>query len=101
MNILFICNQNKHRSKTAEELFKGKFNTKSAGLYNGNPVTVELLLWADVLVVMDELQRKELVRRFPKQTLQKKLITLDVPDTYYYQQPELITLLRGKEELLV
>ena len=101
MNLLFICNQNKHRSKTAEELFRGRFHTKSAGLYNGTPITVELLSWADVLVVMDDAQRKELVHRFPKQVLQKRLVTLDVPDTYYYQQPELVELLQKKADLLV
>jgi len=39
MKLLFICNQNLNRSKTAEELFKGKYNTKSAGLYNEKPLT--------------------------------------------------------------
>ncbi len=36
MKVLFICNQNENRSKTAEELFKGKFETTSAGLYKEN-----------------------------------------------------------------
>ena len=37
MNVLFICNQN--RSKTAEEIFRNKFKTKSAGLFNEKPVS--------------------------------------------------------------
>jgi protein-tyrosine-phosphatase len=43
MNVLFICNQNQNRSKTAEHIFKKLFNTKSAGLYNDNPVTEDEL----------------------------------------------------------
>ena len=43
MKILFICNQNQHRSKTAEELFKDRFDTASAGLYNEKPVTEQEL----------------------------------------------------------
>ena len=31
MKVLFICNQNQNRSKTAENMFKGKFETKSEG----------------------------------------------------------------------
>ncbi|MBI4451459.1 hypothetical protein HY642_05775 [Candidatus Woesearchaeota archaeon] len=57
MKVLFICNQNQHRSKTAEDLFKDTFNTKSAGLYNSTPVTEEQLSWADVVLVMEDEQR--------------------------------------------
>ncbi len=67
MKILFICNQNQNRSKTAEEIFKGRFETKSAGLYNESPVTEEQLEWADAVFVMEEEQRHELAKRFPKQ----------------------------------
>ena len=54
MKVLFICNQNQNRSKTAEELFKNKFLTKSAGLFNEQPVTEKQLSWADTIVVMEE-----------------------------------------------
>ena len=54
MKVLFICNQNQNRSKTAENIFKGKFKTKSAGLYNEKPVTAKQLSWADAVIVMDD-----------------------------------------------
>lgn len=101
MNVLFICNQNKHRSKTAEDFFKGRFNTKSAGLFNENPLTKEQLSWADLVVVMEDFQRKEIGTRFPNLYLQKKIISLDIPDYYQYNQPELIEILKTKEELLI
>ena len=100
MKVLFICNQNKHRSKTAEEVFRARFDTKSAGLYNDRPVSDKELSWADVIAVMEEEQRIELAKRFPKQVFLKKVVSLNVPDTYSYNQPELIELLKQKADLL-
>ena len=96
MRILFICNQNQNRSKTAENIFKGKFKTKSAGLYNEKPVTAKQLSWADTVIVMDEEQRREVAKRFPKQYMQKRILSLDIPDIFHYNQPELINMLKSK-----
>ena len=96
MKLLFICNQNQNRSKTAEEVFKGRFETRSAGLYNNRPVTAENLSWADVVMVMEDAQRAELARRFPKAYMQKRIISLDVPDIYRYNQPTLVKALNTK-----
>jgi len=98
MKVLFICNQNQNRSKTAEELFRGTFITRSAGLYNRQPVTGTQLEWADVVVVMEDAQRSELARRFPKQYVKKRIISLDIPDVFRYDQPELVELLKVKVE---
>jgi len=94
--LLFICNQNQNRSKTAEELFRGEFETRSAGLYNEHPVTAVQLEWADLVVVMEDEQRIELSRRYPKQYMQKQIISLGIDDTYRYGQPELIEQLKRK-----
>lgn len=96
MKLLFICNQNKHRSKTAEHLFKGAFETQSAGLYNEHPVTEQQLQWADVVVVMETEQRAELARRFPKEYLKKRIVSLDIPDVYSYNQPSLVEVLKSR-----
>ena len=96
MNVLFICTQNKHRSKTAEEIFRTKFTTRSAGLFNATPVTEGELAWADVVAVMEDFQRSELAQRFPRLYLKKRIISLDIPDVYSYNQPELITTLKSK-----
>ena len=96
MNVLFICNQNQNRSKTAEDMFKGKFETKSAGLYNEKPVTAKQLSWADAIIVMDEEQRREIAKRFPKQYMQKRILSLDIPDVFHYNQPELVNMLKSK-----
>ena len=96
MKLLFICNQNKNRSKTAEGLFKGKFDTKSAGLYTEKPVTEKQLSWADVVIVMDDEQRSEIAKRFPKQYMQKQILSLDIPDVFRFNQPELVDMLKSK-----
>lgn len=101
MNVLFVCNQNKHRSKTAEEVFKPEFKTKSAGLYNERPLTKQQLNWADLVLVMEECQISEIAKRFPEYYLTKRIISLDIPDRYSYNQPELIEVLQKKIKELI
>ena len=96
MKVLFICNQNQNRSKTAENILKDRFQTKSAGLYNEKPVTERQLSWADIIVVMENIQRDEIAKRFPKQYMQKQILSLDIPDVYQFDQPELINILNSK-----
>lgn len=94
--ILFICNQNQHRSKTAEDLFRKKFETKSAGLFSQKPVTKKELSWADVIFVMEEEQRHELAKRFPTVYMQKRILNLNVPDIYSCHDPRLIRCLQSR-----
>lgn len=96
MKVLFICNQNQNRSKTAEKIFSKRFDTKSAGLYNEKPVTKKQLGWADLIVVMEDFQRTEIAKRFPRQYIKKQIISLNIPDVYYYNDPSLINLLKDK-----
>ncbi len=96
MKVLFICNQNKHRSRTAEEIFKDRFETKSAGLFNENHVTEKQIAWADVIFVMEDFQISEIAKRFPKLYMQKRILSLNVPDVYSFNQPELVESLKSK-----
>jgi predicted protein tyrosine phosphatase len=101
MKVLFVCNQNQNRSKTAAEIFKNHFETISAGLYNEKPVTEKHIDWADIIIVMEESQRRELSKRFPKQYMKKQILCLGIPDIYFYNQPELIDALKEKMSKLV
>lgn len=96
MKILFICNQNQNRSRTAAELFRGRFETKSAGLFNEQPVTEKEIAWADTVVVMEDWHRSEIAKRFPNEYMKKRILSLDIPDIYHYHQPELVELLESK-----
>jgi len=77
-------------------IFKGKFKTKSAGLYNEHPVSRQELLWPDIIIVMEDRQRSEIARRFPDIYLKKHILSLDIPDIYSYGHPQLIHLLKSK-----
>ena len=101
MKVLFVCNQNQDRSKTAEELFKRKFETKSSGLYSEKTVSKKEISWADIIFVMEDGQRTEIARRFPKEYMQKRILSLNIPDTFYYNQPELVELLNSRVNELV
>ncbi len=97
MKVLFVCNQGLHRSKTAELLFKDEFETRSAALFNEERmVKAKDIEWADLVVVMDDAQRKELSVRFPKLYLKKRILSLDIPDVYSFNQPQLKQLLKSK-----
>ncbi|MBS3167706.1 phosphotyrosine protein phosphatase [Candidatus Woesearchaeota archaeon] len=99
MKVLFICNLGMNRSRTAAELFKDQFETKCAGLYS-NIVKKEELELADLIVVMEESQRKELEKRFSQICRKKKIICLDILDVYLYNDPKLIKILETKKDLI-
>ncbi len=100
MKALFVCNQNRHRSRTAEEIFSKEMETRSAGLYGGQVIMQEDIAWADIVFVMEDFQRSELARRFPDEYMQKRIVSLGVPDIYQYKQPELVKLLRERVKSL-
>ena len=82
-----------HRSKTAAEVFGGEY----AGIYsNRKELTKELLEEADIVYVMEPHQRKHIADNFPKQYLLKKIICLDIPDIYNYNDKKLIKILKQK-----
>jgi predicted protein tyrosine phosphatase len=95
--VLFICEGNVHRSRTAEALYAATpgLTVRSAGL---SPlarvqVTEELLAWADLLFVMDRRLARMLDRRFSPSLAGKTVVCLRIPDDYQFMQPELQTLL--------
>ena len=89
--ILFICGRNVDRSPTAEDLFENieGFEVKSAGVFYGatNPLTKELIKWADEIYVMELKHQKALLKMVPSAL--KKVESLEIPDIYYRDQPEL------------
>jgi predicted protein tyrosine phosphatase len=96
VNILFICNQGKNRSKTAAQLFAGRFETTFAGLHSNTPVTESQLAQADVIIVMEEWHRQEIARLFPGIYLQKQTAVFGIPDIYRDRQPDLLSPAKAK-----
>jgi len=98
--LLFICSQNRLRSPTAEQVFSTwqGIETSSAGLNNDaeNPVTPELVEWADIIFVMEKTHRSKLTKRFKSSLANSRVICLDIPDEYDFMDPDLIQLLKSK-----
>ena len=100
MNLLFVCSQNRLRSPTAEQVFASHpaLDVTSAGTNNDaeNPVTAELLEWADIIFVMERMHRNKLQQRFRQALKTSRIICLDIPDDYDFMDDELIRLLKVK-----
>lgn len=100
--VLFVCSQNRLRSPTAEQIFASRSSIEctSAGLNHDadNPLTPELVEWADIIFVMEKAHRNKLSSKFKKNLNNKRVICLDIPDEYAFMDPMLIKLLNAKVE---
>jgi predicted protein tyrosine phosphatase len=98
--VLFVCSQNRLRSPTAEQVFATHpaMECSSAGTNNDadNPLTSELVEWADVIFVMEKAHRNKLTAKFRRQLVNKRVICLDIPDDYEFMDPSLVRLLKVK-----
>lgn len=99
-HVLFICSQNRLRSPTAEQVFSycDEISCLSAGLNHDaeNPLTPELLEWADVIFVMENAHKTKLSARFQKHIGKARVICLDIPDIYPYMDWQLVQILKDK-----
>jgi predicted protein tyrosine phosphatase len=93
--ILFVCTGNVDRSRTAEDLYREdpRYEVRSAGTapFAANPVSRELLLWADRVFVMcerEDAHATQLRLRFPE--LRVPLVDLDVEDRWHRGDPALV-----------
>jgi predicted protein tyrosine phosphatase len=66
--------------------------TASAGLKHEAevPLTPELLEWADLILVMEPVQRKLVSARFAPYLKDKRVACLGIPDRYRFMEPALI-----------
>ncbi len=97
---LFVCSQNKLRSPTAEQIFslRDDIEVDSAGTNHDaeNPLSSELLKWADVIFVMERVHRSKIQRRFRNALEGKRIVCLDIADDYAFMDPNLISLLQSR-----
>lgn len=100
LNLLFLCSKNRLRSPTAEQVFAQwpGVETASAGISKDadNPVSAELLAWADLIFVMERVHHRKLAAKFKPHLANKRIINLDIPDEYEFMDEALVALLRAK-----
>ncbi|MEL1250324.1 low molecular weight protein tyrosine phosphatase family protein [Aurantiacibacter gilvus] len=100
INVLFVCSQNKLRSPTAEQVFADHpgIEVDSAGTNSNaeNPLTNELVSWANIIFVMEKTHRSKLQRKYRAQLKDVRIICLDIPDDFEFMDGALVDLLRVK-----
>ena len=98
--VLFVCTANLQRSPTAEKLFQGWkqiWEAKSAGMMpdsGGNPLTQELIDWADIIIVMEPIHSQYIHANFRGSS--DRIRILNIADRYFRDDPGLVSELRRK-----
>ena len=100
MRLLFVCSENRLRSPTAAAVFSEYADVEaiSAGTNSDceQPVTGDLIEWADAVLVMEKSHRNKVSKKFRGLLKDKKLGVLWIPDNYDFMDPDLIRLLEAK-----
>lgn len=100
MKLLFVCSRNRRRSPTAETIFSTYEGVEALSAGTGpdaeNPISADLIEWADLVFAMESAHRRRLQQRFAPLLRTKKITVLGIPDNYEYMDPELVRLLEVK-----
>ena len=70
----------------------------SAGTNNDaeNPLTDELVEWADIVFAMERTHRNKLQKKHRAALRTTRVVVLDIPDEYELMDPGLVRLLKAK-----
>lgn len=102
VRVLFVCTANQQRSPTAEHMYASdkRFEVKSAGASELalRPVDLDLVRWAEWIVVMEDQHRQEIERRFSGELGSRRIFVLDIPDIYHYGDTTLMREIRDRFE---
>jgi predicted protein tyrosine phosphatase len=102
MRLLFLCSRNQWRSPTAEAVYQNdpRVEVRSAGVSASarRKVTQKLLLWADVVLVMEPEHKRRVREEFSGIADDLRIEVLDIPDDYEFMDPELVSLIRERTE---
>jgi predicted protein tyrosine phosphatase len=59
-----------------------------------NPVTPELVEWADIIFVIEKSHRNRFSRKFNRYLNRQRVICLTIPDNFEFMDPQLVLLLK-------
>ena len=93
------------RSRTAESIYSddSRYIVKSAGISKKAKVrlTADLIIWADIVFVMESKYIDVIVDSHPIESMSKEIVSLDIPDTYYYMETLLVELIKSRVDLFL
>jgi protein-tyrosine phosphatase len=88
------------RSRTAESIYSddSRYIVKSAGISKNAQVKLseDLIIWADIVFVMESKYRDVIIDLYPIESLSKKIVSLDTPDNYYFMETLLVELIKSR-----
>jgi predicted protein tyrosine phosphatase len=61
-----------------------------------NPVSGDLIEWAEVIFAMERVHRQRLNQRFGSLMRAKQVVVLGIPDKYKFMDPELVEILNQR-----
>ena len=61
-----------------------------------NPLTDELVEWADTIFVMERAHRNKMRSKFRRALGPRRIVCLEIPDEYEFMDPALVRLLQAK-----
>lgn len=106
--VLTVCSAGCLRSPTAAHILSSppwNFNTRCAGTsqeYAIVPVTEALVIWADVILCMDQFQQHHINMMQNKLAEEmtdydyKQVINLGIEDEFSYRDPKLVEIMKAK-----
>ena len=98
--ILFVCSENRLRSPTAAAVFSDYEGVEaiSAGTNadSETPVSGDLIEWADVILVMEDVHKRKITKKFSALLRDKKVGVLQIPDHFEYMDQLLVDILKRR-----
>jgi predicted protein tyrosine phosphatase len=97
---LFVCSRNRWRSPTAEQIWRDsdRVDVRARGTSPKakRVITEDDVRWADVILVMEQRHRVQVLDRFRDLIDRDHVHVLDIPDEYQFMDPELVEELRER-----
>lgn len=59
-------------------------------------LTAKVILWADIVFVMEKKHKQRMVEKYPDETFGKRIVILNIPDEYQYMEVALIEDIKSK-----
>ncbi|MCB9664968.1 MAG: methyltransferase domain-containing protein, partial [Alphaproteobacteria bacterium] len=98
VRVLFLCSRARQRSPTAAGVWNREpgVEARAAGTASSarRRVRAADLAWADLVLVMESRHRQQIEERYPAACAEVPVHVLEIPDTFAFEDPELVAWVR-------